>query len=211
MKEEKGTAALQWFADFSNIDLEQIGPGDRAKLLIEADCLWPREELTSYAGFVPLPKEALHAFAWALKMPGKESPKYWSAIVASQRGIRNLFALLHATQHPSPEGHGGPSTGAASIMRGHDEVLWWLGKGPGLPYTLTFLPVTKSQEDYLRLKILRLLEGFNQHAIRLCPGCNRWFFNPTNHEKRFCGNRCIWRTNSAKRRKAASKSRKEAK
>jgi len=157
----------------------------------------------------PLSKKALSDFAWALEIPGKESPKYWSALVAAQEGIRNLFAILQVTAHPSPKAAGAPSAAVSSVLRGQDEFLWWLGKGPGVPYTLKFLPVTKSQVEYVQLKILRLLEGFNQHAIRRCAGCNRWFFNPTNREKSFCGNRCIWRTNTAKRRKAVSNSRKE--
>lgn len=209
MKEERRIEALQWFADFCNLDLEQIGPGDRAKLLVESDCLWPGKEMKSYDPLTQLSKEALNGFSWALEIPGKKSPEYWSAIVAAQKFVRDLFTLLQITARRSPEVTGPPPTAMSFLLRGNDEVLWWLGKGPGVPYTLMVLPVTKSQEDYLRLKILRLLEGFNQHAIRRCAGCGRWFFNPTNREKRFCGNRCIWRTNTAKRRKAASKGRKE--
>lgn len=202
MKEGKSTQPLQWLVDFANLDLERIGPGDRAKLLIESDCLWPGEELKAYGQHPSPSKQQLRDLSWALKIPGKESPKYWSAMVAAQQAVRDLFAFLQITAHPSA---GAPSTAVATVLRGHDEVLWWAGKGPGVPYTLKFLPVTKSQEDYLRLKILRLLDGFNQHAIRRCPGCGRWFFNPTNREKRFCGNRCIWRTNTAKRRAAQQK------
>jgi len=203
MKEEEKVEALQWFVHFANLDLERIGPGDRAKLLVESDCLWPVEELKDYGRLSPLSKQRLSDLAWTLEIPGKKSPEYWSAIVAAQKAVCALFPLLQITAHPSPEVVAPPSSSVAVVLRGHDEVLWWMGKGPGVPYTLKFLPVTKSQEDYLLLKILRLLDGFNQHAIRLCPGCNRWFFNATNREKRFCGNRCIWRTNTAKRRKAA--------
>ena len=31
--------ALQWFVDFANFDLEKITPGDKAKLLVEAERL----------------------------------------------------------------------------------------------------------------------------------------------------------------------------
>jgi hypothetical protein len=200
MKEERKTQPLQWLVDFANLDLERIGPGDRAKLLEESGCLWPGKELKRFDPLHLLSKEALEGFSWALEMPSKRSPEYWNAIIAAQTSIGNLFSLLQITAHPSA---GAPSKAVASILRGHDEVLWLLEKGPGVPYKFVLLPVTQSQKDYLCIKIFRLLEGFNQHAIRRCPGCNQWFFNPTNREKNFCGNRCIWRTNTAKRRKAA--------
>jgi hypothetical protein len=203
MREEKSVRALEWFVDFANLDLKQIGPGDKAKLLVESDHLWPIRELKSYCQGAPLSKKNLSVFSWVLELPGKKSPEYWNAIVAAQTGIRKLFSLLQITTHPSPENANAPSKAIGSVIRGHDEMLWWMVKGHGVPYTLTFLPVTKSQEDYTGLKILMLLRGLNQHAIRRCPGCGQWFLNPTDREKNFCGNRCIWRTNTAKRRKAA--------
>jgi hypothetical protein len=206
MKDERKTRPLQWFADFANLDLERIEPGDRAKLLVDSDCLWPVKELKAFGPLITLTKQSLGDLSWALEIPGKKSPEYWSAIVSAQKAVRNLFGVLQSTAHPSA---GAGRTAVAFQMRGHDEVLWWVRKGPGVPYTLQVLAVTKKQEDYLRLKILRLLDGFNQHAIRGCRGCGRWFFNPTNHEKRFCGNRCIWRTNTAKRRAANKKQKKE--
>jgi hypothetical protein len=200
MREEKSVRALEWFVDFANLDLKLIGPGDKAKLLVESDHLWPIRELKSYCQGAPLSKKNLSVFSWVLELPGKKSPEYWNAIVAAQTGIRKLFSLLQITTHPSPENANAPSKAIGSVIRGHDEMLWWMVKGHGVPYTLTFLPVTKSQEDYSGLKILMLLRGLNQHTIRRCPGCGQWFLNPTDREKRFCGNRCMWRTNTAKRR-----------
>jgi hypothetical protein len=203
MKEPERIKILQWFTGFANQDLEQIEPGDRAKLLVESDRLWPIRELKEYGRHGPLPKELLADFSWALELPSKKSSEYWNAIVAAQKGIRELFAsFLQVTSHRSPEVASAPSNSPTIIRRGHDEVLWWVGKGPGVPYMLTILPVTKSQQDYLQLRVLRLLEGFNQHAISRCPACKKWFFNPTDRDKRFCGNRCIWKTNTAKRRAA---------
>jgi hypothetical protein len=200
MREEKSVRALDWFVSFANLDLEHIGPGDKAKLLVESNCLWPIRELKSYGQLAPLSKKTLSDFSWALEVPGKKSPEYWNAIVAAQAGIRNLFSWLQITGHPSPDVANAPKAAISSLMRGYDEMLWWMVKGPGVPYTLTFLPMARTQEDYLRLKIFLFLKGFNQHAIRRCPGCGLWFLNPTNREKNFCGNRCMWRTNTAKRR-----------
>ena len=52
------------------------------------------------------------------------------------------------------------------------------------------------------MKILTSLGGLPQHAIGVCPGCNKFFFNPTKREKHFCGNRCMWRVSTAEYRKA---------
>jgi hypothetical protein len=206
MKEAKSIEALQWLVDFANLDLEHIEPGDRAKLLVESDRLWPIRELKTYRSFTHRPlMKSFSDFSWAIEIPGKKSPEYWDAIVTAQMGICNLFSRLQITAHPSPENANVPSAAISSFLGGHDEMLWWMVKGPGVPYTLTILPLAKSQEDYLRLKILRFLDGFNQHAIRRCPGCCQWFFNPTDRNKRFCGNKCIWRTNTAKRRAASKK------
>jgi hypothetical protein len=194
---QQNTEALRWFVEFANLSLKPIAPGDRAKLLVESDCLWPRQELKDYGRLTPLPEKTLSGFSWALKIPGKESPKYWNAIVAAQKAVRRLFAFLQITARPSTRA---PSTAVAIVMRGHDHVLWWVGKGPGVAYTLELLPVTESQKNYLRLKILKLLEGFSQHAIRVCPGCKRFFFNPTNREKRFCSERCMRRVCTAEYR-----------
>ena len=208
MKKES-IEALQWFVDFANIGLESIKPGDRAKLLVESEeYLWPRGELKEYQEGAPLPlsEKLLGRMAWALKIPPKESPEYWSAIVQSQKVVkelllRHLVPTVRPSVKPSPSVKPAPSV----LIRGHDEILWWVGKGHKFPYTIKFLPVTESQDDYLRLKIFTLLEGFPDHAVRVCPGCEKFFLNPTNREKRFCGNRCMWRISTAERRETDRK------
>ena len=209
MKTEETEEArqLQWLTEFCNLDLAQIGRGDRAKLLVESDCLWPSEEMKVFGRLKSLGKEDLDALSWVLAKPASRSSEYWSAIVAAQKALRDHFRLLQPTVHRSKEAIGERT--ASSVIRGRDEMLWRVEKGHGVKYKLTILPVTNSQADYLLLKVLRLLEGFNQQAIRLCPACGRWFFNLTNREKRFCNDRCIWKFNTAKRRKAENDRRKE--
>jgi len=206
MKEERRRArALQWFVRFVNLDLEPIEQADQDKLLADSDHLWPVKELREFGRPIPLAPQRLEDFSWALKIPDKKWCERQSGIIAAQKAIRGLFNSLQITARPSPEVRGAPSTAVAVVWRGHDEALWWVCKGPGVPYTFKWLPVAKSQEDYLRLKIFRLLDGFSQQAIRLCPACNKWFLNPSRREKRFCSDRCIWKTNSAKRRAARKK------
>ncbi|MGD0660211.1 MAG: hypothetical protein ABSD38_19295 [Syntrophorhabdales bacterium] len=201
--------ALRWFVDyFANLDLESIKPGDKAKLLIEAECLWPTEELREYQEWappVPLSGKPLGRLAWALEIPPKESPEYWAKIHSSQKAVREFLVLRivpvvrGSSDRPvSPSEKSAPSI----VIRGHDEMLWWVGKGQKYPYTIKFLPVTESQSDYLTLKIFTLLEGYPDHAVRVCRGCGKFFLNLSKREKHFCSNRCMWRVNTQERRKA---------
>jgi hypothetical protein len=81
------------------------------------------------------------------------------------------------------------------------ESIWWITKKPKTGFAVKNLPATKDQRRYVWLKILMLLDGLPQHAVRECPGCRKFFLNPTKREKRFCGNRCMWRVSTAEYRK----------
>jgi len=85
MKEEEKVEALQWFVHFANLDLERIGPGDRAKLLVESDCLWPVEELKDYGRLSPLSKQRLSDLAWTLEIPGKNRPSIGAPLSRRRR------------------------------------------------------------------------------------------------------------------------------
>jgi hypothetical protein len=200
------TEALQWFVDFANLDLQAIKPGDKAKLLVEAtEHLWPLEELKEYQSVspgLPLPAAIERQLPWIVKAPSRESAEYWTAVLRSQAAVRKTFVqYILPTGQPSPENVEAKAKPAVvQVVRGHDEVLWWVAKGYKVPYTVKLLPVAKGQDDYLPLKIFMLLDGLPQHAIRRCPGCNRFFFNPANREKRFCSERCMRRICTAEYR-----------
>lgn len=209
MKKESA-GVVQWFVDFANLGLETVKAGDRAKLLIESEeYLWPKEEMKEFQASSPTPlsEKLLGRMAWALreKIPPKESREYWAIILRSQKFVQDLFVRdLIPIVRPSPNAPAKPTeTPSPSwIAWGEDRMLWWIRKGHKFPYRMKFLPITQSQKDYLRLKIFTLLEGFPDHAIRKCPGCEKFFFNPTWREKNFDSNRCMWRTLTAKRREA---------
>ncbi|MGO8991201.1 MAG: hypothetical protein ACLQGU_17785 [bacterium] len=196
--------ALQWFVNFGNMALDEISPGDRAKLLVEAEeYLWPMEELKEYQGMFPLPLTAkqLKRLAWALEIPTKESREHWTAILQSQKTVQQLF-LRYIIPVARPLTGVAPAPPVPSIViRGQDEMLWWVGKGYKFPYKIKFLPVTESQEDYLHLKLFTLLEGFPDHAIKVCPGCKKYFLNTSLRKKEFCSPKCMWRVIAGKRRK----------
>lgn len=206
MKKESAET-LQWFVDFANMDLETIRPGDRAKLVVEAaDYLFPWKEMGEFQN-MPLTKTQLKTMAWALERVDKGSQEYWDTILRSQKSIRELFYnYLIPSVHPSPSGSTRPgrkpSEAPSKYLWGSDEFLWRVTSGYKIPYALSFLPITRSQDDYACFRIIRLLDGFPDHAIRVCPGCKKFFFNPTGRKKGFCSPRCMWRVNTAKRREA---------
>ncbi|MGD0230111.1 MAG: hypothetical protein ABSC19_07115 [Syntrophorhabdales bacterium] len=198
---EKNTEALQWFVDFANLGLDHIKPGDKAKLLVEADeYLWPREELKQYEEAIRLfhiPEETRRVgpLAWALgPPPSKRSEEYWASILDLQT---MTGALLAAVSVDATEGN--PFVLYPTAL---GETIWWVTKESETGFALKTLPAAKDQRAYVWMKILMLLDGLPQHAIRECPGCNNFFFNPTKREKRFCGNRCMWRITTAERREA---------
>jgi hypothetical protein len=204
---QESAEALKWFVEFANFDLQAIKLGDKAKLLIEAEeHLWPKQELKEYRAKMPpgypLPAGITEKLRWMVKVPPRESAEYWTDVLQSQTIVRKtLGQYVLPSGHPSPERvelKGKPAV--IQVVRGHDEVLWWVVKGYKVPYTVKLLPVAKSQNDFLPLKIFILLDGFPQHAVRVCPGCKRFFFNATNREKRFCSERCMRRICTAEYR-----------
>jgi len=182
--------ALQWFVDFANLNLETISPGDRAKLLVESgEYLFPQEEVSEWNNSVlPLSRREREGVAWAFKIPDKESNEYWSIILHLHKVVLAQFLeLIVSAPHIKKDGY---ETMAVRIVWGNKT-----------PFSLSFFPITENQEEYVRFKIFRLLEGFPGHAIRKCPGCQRFLFNPTRREKAFCSPQCMWRVIAGKRRK----------
>jgi len=179
----KGT--LQWFVDFANMDLDTIKLGDKAKLLVESEeYLSPLKEIS---GKPLLSKKAL-GIAWPFEIPDKESAEYWALLLHLQKVVReHLQSFL-------------PS-GTLIIAHHYERMDVKVTCGPKQPFRITFFPITETQDGYIRFKILRLLEGFPCHAIRKCPGCEKFFFNPTRREKTFCSPKCMWKVIAGKRRK----------
>jgi len=199
--EKERQEALEWFTNFSNINLQEIKPGDKAKLLIESEeYLYPKKELEQLQKWpssgsrvldMPLSSKQAQRVAWALpgNIPPRDSKKYWSMILHVQEAVRKLFERFI------------PSAPMITA-RGSDEIHYLISWGREQPFTITYFPITKNQDDYVCFKILELLRGLPSHAIRKCPGCKKFFFNPTGREKNFCSPRCMWKVNATKRRDA---------
>jgi len=196
MEKEK-QEALQWFVDFANTNLQEIKPGDKAKLLVEAeDYLLPKEEIQAFSS---IKDELVEKMPWAFNQSPKKSSKYWKNLIALQNTVRGIFVGM--SEHPYPVKGIKTLPWSTAFIRG--EAITKMERGQGKePIRLFYLQVTKTQSQYVWLKIERLLEGLPGHTIQECPGCRRFFFNPTLREKNFCSSRCMWKVNATKRREA---------
>jgi hypothetical protein len=180
--------ALQWFVDFTNMDLDQLKRGDKEKLFVEAEeCLFVTEDSLRWG---ISDKDVLDIFkkemAWVSKIPPKDTPEYWHLLKKLQQEVKELFNL----------------TGTTGLSR------WmWMGRilvslKRNRAFEMSFAPLAGSHEDYIKALFFQLLHGFPRHVIRNCPGCEKYFLNAAFREKRFCSSRCMSRVNAAKRREA---------
>jgi hypothetical protein len=213
---------LEWFVQFANMDLEEIKPGDQLKLIVESgEYLFPKKEweelrkiptksipgdLAPHLISQTMYEKGLGRMDWVfdeLKEPNLnalrnrlsalQTSEYWAQIRLLQTTCKLIF---EANSRAS-------SNGSLIVLPFRTEIIGIFKGGPGKqPFRLTYLPITGTQEEYIQLKLFRLLDGLPPHTVKVCPGCEKCFLNPTLREKNFCSPRCMWRVNTAKRREA---------
>ena len=205
-KNEEVVETLRWFVEFANINLDSIKRGDKAKLLIEAEeHFYPDKEIEEFQAEIPKGSplfEKSGELSWALSRPERESEEFWKIIKDIQKEVLKLFAYLNV-QVTSSSGQSKKevSRKPGKVILGDITFLMLVASGSEVPYKIRFLPVAENEADYVQFIILNLLKDFSDHAIRCCPGCKKYFFNPTRKFKRFCGSKCMWRVMTAERRK----------
>lgn len=214
--------ALQWFVQFANLNLIELKPGDRAKLVVEAEeYLFPKQELDVF----PPTKEGKEysnleyfrrlekGMEWAFDPPQRDSPEYWARIRALQNVIKETL-LDFATHHPP----GKPALDAAKFFPWEATSFYTVGVwgwDTEEKFNYFEIPVTKSPNEYIEIKLRRLLKGIGRSTLQICPApkkdkeCGKFFLNFSQREKRFCSPRCMWRFNTAERRKSNPKAYRE--
>lgn len=186
-KERKET--LNWLVQLTNMNLDEIKPGDKAKLLVESE-----EHLFApmWKGGLdkknPLVMKIASEMPWAFKpLPPRESGQYWASIKNAQRTIRQeIERLIHERAEGIDMEIGIERAFVLESIKGKIQR--------------TYIPITKTFEGYLTIRFHLLLEGLLGSAIQKCPGCGKYFLNPTFREKNFCSPRCMWRVNAEKKR-----------
>lgn len=175
-------------------------PTDGSKVELDMKSAIPKEEM-------PVPKEFFGKMQWAFKQPLTE---YWNSLVNLQGVVREVFwqitegATLYKISEAGP-GHTKETraieTGGISMVS-EETMIVKMEMGHGKePFRLSYLPLTESQNDYLRIKLYRLLDGLPSHTIRNCPGCKKYFLNASRRKKTFCSPKCRGRVNAGRWRK----------
>ncbi len=191
--EKERQQALEWFVQFANMNLNELRPGDKAKLLVESEeYLFPtKEEVRDVPRWPDEIKQRMGVLAemtWAFKRrPQKDSEEYWSLILGLQNFVNRTLERLVKIHNPK--------IWAESVMVRS-------GGDPG-KFTFSYMPLVPSQNRYLETKLNLLLNGLPRSSLQRCPApkCQKFFVNVSRRKKRFCSPRCMWRFNAEKRRK----------
>jgi hypothetical protein len=185
--------ALEWFAQFANMDLAELSPGDRAKFLVDCEeYLFQSGLKKDYykSGGITPPLKIQRLFG------SPDSPVFW-------RNIRKLQIVLRKEikwflYQPSKYGHL-----MAFPWKGKLQINFW--REQKSPCRLIFIPFAGNHRDLLFIRLFTLLEGLPPFTIRKCLICEKYFINASWKEKNFCSTRCMWRFNARKWREELKK------
>jgi len=203
--------ALAWLIEFANLNLDELRPGDRAKLEVEVDeYLFPKEELDRMRQLLwgkhaeqmasdPKALPPLTSDAWYTKRPERGTEVHWAEIQNAQKAVQETLQGL-SEMHPDPKKGIHVADGQGTMWEGEVVVVMDWGKGKN--FSLQWLPTMGRQRDYIEVKLYRLLDGLPSSSLQKCPGCRRFFLNPSRRRKRFCSPRCMWRVHAEDRRKS---------
>jgi len=189
---------LEWFVQFANLNLTELRPGDKAKLLVESEeHLFPMQELKRIPPLSPL---FTGEKPWAFKeLPKKDSEQYWSTILHLQDIVKRTLWLF-AERVPIPgKGFDYATQTGEKVWA---EMVIVRSEWNNEKFSFSIIPLGKSHDYYIRIKLNLLLNGLPRSNLQRClaPKCGKYFVNISLRSKRFCSPRCMWRFNSAKRR-----------
>ena len=194
--------AIDFFVRFANMNLNDLKPGDKAKLLVESEehLFLKRSSLDELFRSAPMGDTDIfksiigsreditlgyRKMKWAFKPPPeKDSAEYRSILLHLQKVIKEMLSGFARNGIPF-----------------HIAFLAFVGWDSGKK---VFFPLSGSLDHYLRFKIAYLLfEGPHPATVQTClaPKCHNFFINTSLRKKRFCSPRCMWRFNTSERRK----------
>lgn len=199
-KDRKET--IDFFVRFANMNLNELKPGDKAKLLVESEeylflkgsslLEWfrsvPIEDTDVFMSITGLRKDIALGYRrmkWAFKPPPeKDSAEYWSMLLHLQKVIKEMLSGF-----------------AQGEILFHLAFLALVGWDSG---RRVFLPLSGNLDNYIRFKIAYFLfDSPHPASVQIClaPKCQNFFINTSLRKKRFCSPRCMWRFNTTERRK----------
>ncbi len=191
---------IKWFVEFSQLEFDQLAPGDRAKLIIESpkylfyDVEWFEEvrqfaESTQNLRLLAVIEKAQFVHENRRLPEDLYQPKYWQDMIEIQAVVKEVLGNSISDGKIK-------NTGSLSA------VFYFLTTNHNNQHSLVVLPMHKGVEEQVRMKLLILLHGLPVSTICKCEGCGKYFVNETLRKKKFCSPRCMWKLNAEKIRKA---------
>jgi hypothetical protein len=200
MKKKTAATNLEWLVEFSQVDLVEISPGEKAKLLIEAnEILVPRNKIAnlgtrlrkgSTVGTVLRPK-FLKSLGWVDKIPSPNTDSFWELLVGLQKLIlAEVKGLL--------------SGEITSKVLGLGIISFSPNKQTGR-YQVSTLPVTDTIEGFVITNFYKSFHAYPISSLKECLSCRKIFVEISLREKYYCSPQCHWRHSQQKRRSILAK------
>jgi len=206
--DEMKNATVEWFVNFAQMDLERLGPGDRAKLEVEAkENLFPSIPLpiagvkveTKFKTGTEIKQDLPDLQEWINyidarhpqrgpvieKLPERGTPQYWSFIVESQKNVHDALKKY---------------SGEFRIDESFSQAFYFFIGGEKFEFII--VPMMEKHSDYAVIKLNMALDGLPVTCLQNCQSCKRLFFNPSQRKMKYCSTKCLWRFNTQKRRTA---------
>jgi len=206
---------LEWIVQFANMDnVFDLKPGDKAKLIIEAEeYLFDIKEWESINFLDQNDKEEFsHYQAEAkLKLPQKDSDEYWDLLDTIHNLVnQNLSMIINAFVPGRPNFFPLTQYGWDASIDPNPNIVVLLCSD-GNKFRLMSFVENQSPAEYVLRKLFDIFNGLPLTTLNQCPGCNRFFVNFSQREKRFCSSKCMWRINAEERRRELKKNPKKYK
>lgn len=184
---------LQWFVNFANTDLDNVNPGDKAKLLVEApEHLFPLNDLQQFDLGLKSPRayrKYVRKMPWLSKIPKKLS-KRWERIVELQIAVKRVL-----------EGFCGMSPGHTfgTVLGETQEMFVKVEKRENEAIEISYFPLTKDHNEHVDQMVVRIFARL-PCAVNKCLFCTKFFLNFSQRLKRYCSPKCVWKANAKQRR-----------
>jgi len=206
--DEKKNTTVEWYVNFAQMDLETLGPGDRAKLEVEArEYLFPSIPLpiarvkyeTKFKTATGIKPDLPDLQAWIdfldtsttrrgpriEKLPERGTPQYWSLIRESQKNVHDALKKY---------------SGEFRIDESFSQAFYFFIGGEKFEFII--VPMMEKHSDYAVIKLNMALDGQPVTCLQNCQSCGRLFFNPSQRKMKYCSTKCLWRFNTQKKRQA---------
>jgi hypothetical protein len=183
---------LEWFLNFSYLNLDALSKGDKAKMALEAEGrLFPSKaeikELITPDPVWPITPADTQEMGWVKDLPKKSSREFWKTLREAQIVVKDMFDCLPGEFRPA---------------RWKGKAVFEYAQDKDRTFRLIIQPVTLSIEKWIEAKFYQLVDGIPASFIRSCLACGKVFLNYSKKEKHCCSQKCSVKHSIQKRKEA---------